>query len=446
MSLDSKVVWSEGMFLRTQHFQQQDRYLEASLRGATRGLRSHGFGFRHLRLNQGLLATGKVAIAEADGILPDGTPFAIPDQADHPPPLTLGEASREGLVHLALAEAQPGAAAIDPLGGLDSGARFRGHEIEVRDAIAGAEGRAPIEVARPRLRLLAESEERAGYVSLPIARVRGVQPDGSVQLDQDFIPPCLVVSVSTVLGEWLEELDGKLEAIARDRVGYVLDPRARGTAEVQDLLILQLVNRYQPLIRHLGQQRHLHPEDLFALLLMLTGECATYGASERRPPELPLYRHLDLQGCYRPLIELLRRLLAEIARPDRKAVPVPLRVHRSGVRTTDAADPRIFAEANVVLAVTAALPAERIRQLFPRQAKIGPIEELQDLVVNALPGIEVAPLPVAPRQVPYHAGMIYFELDRASPYWRKLGSSTGLAIHVTGDFPDLEMECWAIRD
>ncbi|WP_447531943.1 hypothetical protein, partial [Pseudomonas aeruginosa] len=28
MSLDSKVVWSEGMFLNPQHFQQQDRYIE----------------------------------------------------------------------------------------------------------------------------------------------------------------------------------------------------------------------------------------------------------------------------------------------------------------------------------------------------------------------------------------------------------------------------------
>ena len=53
---------------------------------------------------------------------------------------------------------------------------------------------------------------------------------------------------------------------------------------------------------------------------------------------------------------------------------------------------------------------------------------------------------VAPRQVPYHAGMIYFELDRSSPYWRKLATSSGLAIHVTGDFPELDMECWAIRD
>ncbi len=28
MSWNNRVVWSEGMFLRPQHFQQQDRYIE----------------------------------------------------------------------------------------------------------------------------------------------------------------------------------------------------------------------------------------------------------------------------------------------------------------------------------------------------------------------------------------------------------------------------------
>ena len=32
MSWDNKVVWSEGMFLRPQHFQQQDRYVEKLVR------------------------------------------------------------------------------------------------------------------------------------------------------------------------------------------------------------------------------------------------------------------------------------------------------------------------------------------------------------------------------------------------------------------------------
>ena len=33
MTWTNRVVWQEGMFLRAQHFQQQDRWLEMLVRG-----------------------------------------------------------------------------------------------------------------------------------------------------------------------------------------------------------------------------------------------------------------------------------------------------------------------------------------------------------------------------------------------------------------------------
>ncbi|MDE1896544.1 MAG: type VI secretion system baseplate subunit TssK, partial [Rhodospirillales bacterium] len=44
MSWTNRVIWQEGMFLRSQHFQQQDRWLEAYLRGRVAALRTHGWG------------------------------------------------------------------------------------------------------------------------------------------------------------------------------------------------------------------------------------------------------------------------------------------------------------------------------------------------------------------------------------------------------------------
>ena len=35
MSVSNKVIWTEGMFLRPQHFQQQDRYFEKFIQGKT---------------------------------------------------------------------------------------------------------------------------------------------------------------------------------------------------------------------------------------------------------------------------------------------------------------------------------------------------------------------------------------------------------------------------
>ena len=62
MSWSSRVIWQEGMFLRAQHFQQQDRWLESLVRGAFRPLRPHPWGITELTLDRDLLATGRFAV------------------------------------------------------------------------------------------------------------------------------------------------------------------------------------------------------------------------------------------------------------------------------------------------------------------------------------------------------------------------------------------------
>jgi type VI secretion system protein ImpJ len=39
----------------------------------------------------------------------------------------------------------------------------------------------------------------------------------------------------------------------------------------------------------------------------------------------------------------------------------------------------------------------------------------------------------------------YFELERTGTFWKQLGQSGGIAIHLAGDFPKAELELWAIR-
>jgi hypothetical protein len=290
MVWDNKVVWSEGMFLRTQHFQQQDRYVERLVRDAAAGLASFGWGVRELRLNTALLETGKLALSECQGVLPDGTPFAVPDDADHPPPLELGEAAREGVVYLAAPVHQPGTAEVDPADAPDGGARFRGQRFEATDAVAGMGGGAPIEVGRLRLRLLHETEDRAGYVGLGIARVLEVRADRRIVLDPGYIPPCLHAGASPVLAGYLSELEGKITSLGDELARVVADPRSTGVAEVADFLMLLLVNRSQPVIAHLAALGRVHPEPLYGYLAGLAGEFATFTSATRRPPAFPVYR------------------------------------------------------------------------------------------------------------------------------------------------------------
>ena len=87
MSWENKPVWSEGMFLRPQHFQQFERFTSAQLEARVAPLVSHAWGLASLRIDDGLLKTGKIALARATGVFDDGTPFHVPDGAAAPMPL-----------------------------------------------------------------------------------------------------------------------------------------------------------------------------------------------------------------------------------------------------------------------------------------------------------------------------------------------------------------------
>lgn len=447
MTERARVVWSEGMFLRTQHFQQQDRWIAGLAREGLLAARGHAWGLRELELDTGLLAQGKVALRRCHGVLPDGTPFAIPDDVPHPEPLQLGAGTTDAIVRLELPVVQAGAVEVDPAGRPPTGVRFRAREVEVRDAIAGAETRAPVEVAVPQFRLDAAPTPAPAFTGLAVTRVIGAQTDGGLVLDPEFIAPSLTLRASPVLLSFLEELTGKLASIAEERAAFVSGKRLQGAGDIADFLILMLCNRAEATARHLADQQTAHPEDVFGWLQSLLGEASSFGGSGLRPAELPPYRHDRPDLAFRPLFQELRRLLVELARPDRKAMQIPLRTYPSGVRAAEVQDRSLFTAASFVIAFNAPVAAELIRQHLPGQIKIGPAEDLQSIVRAAVPGIPIRHLPTVPREIPLHRGMTYFELDRANDYWRKLPASAGLAFHVTGDLREgMDMECWAIRD
>ncbi|NKC34599.1 type VI secretion system baseplate subunit TssK [Falsiroseomonas selenitidurans] len=440
-----KVVWQEGMFLRAQHFQQQDRHFEHLLQARTAPLRPHPWGVTELALDRDLLAAGRFALSGAMGVMEDGTPFAIPGSAEAPLPLDLPEGTRNAVVYLALPLRQPGSPEVaNPDAGPEAArARHTLRSFEAFDTHSDSTLAAELAIGRLRMRYMLETEERAGYACLGLARVVEVQSDRRVLLDDRFIPPCLRVSAALVLNNLVSELVGMLGQRGEALAARLGQPGARGVADVADFLLLQTVNRWQPLIAHWADAGNLHPETLFAALVQLAGELATFTAPNKRATAYPAYRHDDLQRSFAPVVADLRRSLSAVL--ETNAVAIPLQDRNFGVRVGAIADRNLLRASQFVLTVAADVPGEQIRRIFPNQVKIGAVEHIRELVNVALPGVAIRPLPVAPRQIPFNAGATYFELDRGSPHWQQMQTSGGFAIHVSGEFPNLRMELWAIR-
>jgi len=216
-----------------------------------------------------------------------------------------------------------------------------------------------------------------------------------------------------------------------------------GAAEIADFLMLQVVNRFEPVLAHVAATGSVHPEGLYRLCVSLAGELATFTTSAKRPPPLGEYRHDRLRESFEPVMAALRASLSAVI--DSAAIPIPIEERRFGVRVATPPERKLYSTAVFILAARADLPSEDLRRRFPAQLKVGPVEKIRDLVNLQLPGVPVHAVPVAPRQIPYHAGYVYFEFDQSNEMWGQLENSGGVAMHVAGDFPGLAMEFWAIR-
>ena len=444
MSMNSKVVWSEGMFLQPQHFQQQDRYLENYIHGRSTALSAFGWGFQEIALDNNLLKLGKISIIRARGVLPDGTPFSIPDVDDAPPVLDVPENLHNQEVYLALPVRRQGVPEVAAPAQDQRLARYASYEAETFDSTSENGEPVRIQIGKPRFSLLLESQDRSGYACIGLARITESREDKLVILDELFVPPCVDCRVSSRLIGFLNELGGLLHHRGEALAGRLIGSGRAGTAEIADYMLLQLVNRLEPLVIHLSQIQGLHPERLYSELVQMVGELATFTGRTKRPPKLNPYLHDRLQETFGPIMSVLRQALSTVL--EQSAISLELVERKYGIRVSPINDRSLIGTAVFVLAVKADVKPEMLRKAFPAQAKLGPVEKIRDLVNLQLPGVGLNPLPVAPRQIPYRAGYTYFELDRASDFWRDLKQSGGFALHVGADFPGIELEFWAIRE
>jgi type VI secretion system protein ImpJ len=421
MSAHNRVIWSEGLFLQPHHFQQQDRYFERYVETRCAALIPHSWGFSTLELEDDLLSIGKFGLQRAVGIFPDGTPFRMPEDEPLPVAIDIGNQVRDQILYLAVPLRRVGEMEVDRNEAGETLARHGISELQARDATSNTGETALLEVGTLRTKYLLASDVSAAYACIPLVHIVECRSDKRVVLDDTFIPTVLQTTASARLAMFATELVGLFHQRG-DALGGRVSATGRGSAaELADFLMLQAINRFEPLLAHYAESGAVHPEDLYRACVSAAGELATFTTMAKRPV-----------GSLSVVLE-------------QSAIAIPLEAKKFGISVALVTDRSLYNTAVFILAARADVPAEELRRRFPAQLKIGPVEKIRDLVTLQLPGVPVQPLPVAPRQIPFHAGFAYFELEQSNELWDQLKTSGGVALHVAGEFPGLAMEFWAIR-
>lgn len=448
MSWHNKVVWSEGLFLRPQLFQQQERYLENYAHKRAAPLTPFFWGFSRYTIDNEALSLGKVILKDAAGVFSDGTPFDIPGANPPPPPLTILPEHLEQAICLAIPVRVPNGEETcfdDAPGSL---ARYTAFDHELRDGNAIHQGAKLVQLSNLRLRLLPEKEITDGWIGLAIGRIAALRADGSVGLHTaTHIPPVNGYGADPLLRDWLQKIHGLMhlrrEALANRLTGS--DGKAGEAAEVADYLLLQLLNRYEPYLAHILTFNETWPVEIYTTLLTLNGELSTYVRPEtRRPKQYPPYRHEDIYKCLKPVVDDTQQLLNEVLVRSAQSIPLEERSH--GIRLAVVDTSTLASFGSLVLAVSAHMPQDALQTRFQAQTKVAPSTQLNDIVRSHLPGIPLQAMPVPPRQIPFNSGYIYFEVSRNGPLWEHVAKHGGLALHTAGEFPGLSLQLWGIRD
>ncbi|KTC63678.1 type VI secretion protein [Pseudomonas fluorescens ABAC62] len=438
-----KVIWQEGMLLRPQHLQHNDRYYHQQL-NRTRLLGSDNWGFLSLEVDVQYLNLGKVVINQASGVFPDGSLFERTGVMD---PLVLQvPANAAGqAVYLALPLVIGNQIEARRQEQSEVLARYVSYESEIGDSNAGAQSRCRINCARPDLRLLLGEQPGDPFqVKLEVARILDSTPEGGVRLDTDFVPTFIYLQHSGYLSSCVKEV---LSLLATR--GDAIAERVQGNggaagAQVGDFLMLQLVNRTELLLRHYLSQAQVRPETLYRELLSILGELSTFATESKRAQVEGVYRHGDQAASFRGLMEGVRTVLSLVL--EQQAIELVLQPRQYGVLVCPVSDLKLLGMATFILAATAQCEPDELRHRLPAHLKIGPVERIRELVNLHLAGITVKPLPVAPRQIPFHAGKTYFMLQLSARDITQLEQSGGFAFHASGEFAELELDFWAIRN
>ena len=443
MNKAEKVVWTEGMFLRPHHFQRAESHLHSHIRDWGALQRPWLWGFLDLELDDAMLRQGCIALSYASGLLPDGTFFSFHDPRHAPAPLAIGDNVTNERVVLALPARRGGREEVIFSEDKESLARYVAWEAEVDDDNAISVGPAAVQFGRLRLKLMLEKDLTAEWTAMGVVQILEKRNDNHIRHDSAYIPPMLNATNSAPLYAMINDLQSLLSQRSQQFAQRLRQPGRFNTTEMVEFSLLALINHHVGLISHLKTLPLLHPEELWREWLAFATELTTW-TSARAPEEvLPVYDHDNLAGCFSRLVLMLRQGLSLVL--EEHAIQLPLTERTHGLNVATLPSTSMAREFGFVLAVKANVPGEMLQTHFPAQMKVAPVTKIRDLVQLQLPGMKLRAMPVAPPQIPWHAGYNYFELEKGGELWSEMEKSGAFALHLAGEFPGLDMEFWAVR-
>lgn len=449
-----KVAWFNGLNLAKAHFEQQERYLQRYVDLKTIGVNSNLYGIIDLEFSKEMLIEGKIALSRISGLSRDGSVFNAPEQDLLPKPLeikydTLTNSiitlklplALTSTVELALLNNMPNTKYI----ALKSMIASRSYDDTSKEAfdednLSFTQEKTSLDLASLRLKLGILGDSTADELELAIGKIKSIDNNRKIELDEGFIPTCLDLKKSPIIRAFLEELLYSMKA-HKEVLGGVFKgiDQSKSSLDLSTYLTLSLVKKYYLIFSYLNQKEKLHPEFLYEKLVEFQAELGLFNTEDT---EFIPYKHQNLNESFVPLMNNIRILFSKLSSPRyTMANVVPL---GNGFYDIFFDNASMIEEAEIFLAVSADLSQEYLMKNFKAQSKIHTQSKIKNIVATQLKGINIEALSNVPSALPYLNGYVYYKIDKKDPLFAEFKGETVLSLYITNNIKEADLKFWAV--
>jgi type VI secretion system protein ImpJ len=439
-------LWGEGLFLRPQHFQQQDHYHEARLQRTAHALHPYLWGVQAVEWDSAALKANVLRLHALSAIFRDGEMSDAPASDPLPPAVDLGTlppSVQEITYYAALPALAPDSSNCGAPDTPLQGARYVPAERPTQDMYTQAAS-ADLSYLRKAVRLVSDLEPRGGYECFPLIRLRRVA-SGGFEADPAFIPPSLSVASAPRLKTQLEQLMDALQAKIGALQGHMREPSRNviefRSGDVSAFWLLHTVSTASATLMHYLRHPALHPERLFESMLGLAGALMTYSKSYSLG-QLPAYQHEEQGLCFGQLEGIIRDLLDTVI--SARYFGIALNEEKPCYHLGKLDSGKIDHQTTLYLAIGAAMPALELVEIVPLRVKAGAPDDVDQCVLSAMPGVKLSYAPQVPAAIPVRPDTCYFVLESKGVLYEQMLKAQSISVYVPAGIRDLRLELVAV--
>ena len=437
-----KVLWGEGLFLRPQHFQQQDLYHESRLHEVSLALHPYPWGVRQIHIDKDGLINNSLRISQLDLIFQDGEIYTAPGKDNLPESVDLTNIplSQQTITfHIGIPSIKDFGGNFSAAGKHSTTIRYAQENAETPDLYTQAAA-AELSYLKKSVRLISDFEPRDGLQHFPLVRLRRIST-GGFETNPTFVPASLSVRSAPMLFLQLRRLMDALQAKVNALYGHHREPSKNviefRSGDISSFWLLHTASSAYATLTHYFHHPALHPERLYEQLLQLAGGLMTFSKNYSLA-DLPQYQHHDPGPGFIKLHQIIRELLDTVI--SSRYFSIVLEEIKPSYHQGLLDSGKIDEKTAFFLAVGADMPAIELVEIVPLRFKIGAPEDVEKLVLSAMPGVKLHHTPQLPASLPVRPDTYYFAIDSKGPLYERMLQAQSISIYVPSGIRDLKLE------